>query len=381
MLWTALQDPDPVLIFEHGTLYNVPGRAGRRRRPGRHRHAPRSAAPGADVTLVTYGGTLPKALDAAEQLAAEGIEAEVVDLRTLRPLDDATILASVAQDPPRRRRRRGLAQRQPLRRGQRPDHRAGASTTSTRRSSGCAAPRCPIPYARHLEEAALPPVERIVAAARRGGGAEWVSSGCRRSAPTWSAGTLVEWLVKPGDTCTAATSWRWWTPTRPRSRSRPSTTGSSPSCSSSPARPCRSGTPLARITETPAEVGRTRRQPAPPRHLAPTPRPPPRRRCRPPPAAPARAGAAAGHGRSRGQAPPIAPRCGTWPTGSGVDPATIHGTGTGGAITRADVERRRGGRGRRRPAGGAVLAAGPAARRANSASSSPPSAAPARRVP
>ncbi len=79
--------------------------------------------PGADVTLITYGGTLPAVLDAAEQLAAEGIDAEVLDLRTLRPLDDAAILASV-----RRTHRavvvdEGLAQRQHLRRDQRPDHR------------------------------------------------------------------------------------------------------------------------------------------------------------------------------------------------------------------------------------------------------------------
>ena len=55
----------------------------------------RSAAPGADVTLITYGGTLGKTLQAAETLAGEGIDAEVIDLRTLRPLDMPTILASV----------------------------------------------------------------------------------------------------------------------------------------------------------------------------------------------------------------------------------------------------------------------------------------------
>ena len=53
--------------------------------------------PGTDVTLLTYGGSLFKTLDAAEQLAADGIAAEVVDLRTLRPLDDATIMASVVK--------------------------------------------------------------------------------------------------------------------------------------------------------------------------------------------------------------------------------------------------------------------------------------------
>ena len=53
---------------------------------------------GRDVTLVTYGASLWRCVAAAEELAAGGIEAEIVDLRSLRPLDDATILASRAQD-------------------------------------------------------------------------------------------------------------------------------------------------------------------------------------------------------------------------------------------------------------------------------------------
>ena len=96
MLWTALEDPDPVIVFEHATLYNLEGElaedAGaididraRVRRPGR------------DLTLITYGGSLGKAMQAADQLAAEGIEVEVVDLRTMRPLDTESIRASVAK--------------------------------------------------------------------------------------------------------------------------------------------------------------------------------------------------------------------------------------------------------------------------------------------
>jgi pyruvate/2-oxoglutarate/acetoin dehydrogenase E1 component len=96
MLWTALQDPDPVLIFENVMLYNMTGaldeaagavdidRAAIRRE-------------GRDVSLITYGGSLWKTLEAAEALGAEGIEAEVIDLRSLRPLDDATIMASLAR--------------------------------------------------------------------------------------------------------------------------------------------------------------------------------------------------------------------------------------------------------------------------------------------
>src|SRR3972149_2464105 len=96
MLWTALQDPDPVLIFEHQLLYNMEG------------ELPDDAGPvdidrarvrriGSDVTLITYGGSLGKALQAADQLHGDHIEAEVVDPRTLRPLDNDTILASVAK--------------------------------------------------------------------------------------------------------------------------------------------------------------------------------------------------------------------------------------------------------------------------------------------
>ena len=96
MLWTALEDPDPVLIFENVMLYNMSGQLAADagsvdidkaaiRRPGR------------DISLITYGGSLWKTLDAATTLAVEGIEAEVIDLRTLRPLDDATIITSVAK--------------------------------------------------------------------------------------------------------------------------------------------------------------------------------------------------------------------------------------------------------------------------------------------
>ena len=62
MLWPALDDPDPVLIFEHAALYNTSGEVADERRPGRHhaRRGPPAAA--TDVTLITYGGTLPTAL-------------------------------------------------------------------------------------------------------------------------------------------------------------------------------------------------------------------------------------------------------------------------------------------------------------------------------
>ena len=169
MLWTALQDPDPVLIFEHGSLYNVPGELA----DDAGAVDITSAAirrPGADVSLITYGGTLPLTLEAAGQLAAEGIDAEVLDLRTLRPLDDDAILASVA------RTHRAVVVDEGWRSG------SISAEISARISEHaffeldapvgrvCSA-EVPIPYSKHLELAALPSVQRVVAAAREAVGA------------------------------------------------------------------------------------------------------------------------------------------------------------------------------------------------------------------
>lgn len=121
--------------------------------------------PGADVSLITYGGTLPLTLEAAGQLAAEGIDAEVLDLRTLRPLDDAAILDSVA------RTHRAVVVDEGWRSG------SISAEISARISEHaffeldapvgrvCSA-EVPIPYSKHLELAALPSAERVVAAAR-----------------------------------------------------------------------------------------------------------------------------------------------------------------------------------------------------------------------
>ncbi|MEU8511085.1 alpha-ketoacid dehydrogenase subunit beta [Kitasatospora sp. NPDC048722] len=165
MLAPALADPDPVVIFEHGSLYNVSGTLP----PGAGPVDLDSAAvrrPGSDVSLITYGGSLGKALDAADRLAADGVDAEVIDLRTLRPLDDATILGSVA------RTHRAVVVDEGWRT-------AGLSAELAARITEqgfydldapvervCAA-EVPVPYARQLEEAALPQADGIVAAARR----------------------------------------------------------------------------------------------------------------------------------------------------------------------------------------------------------------------
>ena len=164
MLWTALQDPDPVLIFEHGSLYNMQGTLAADAGAVEIRSA-KVRREGGDVSLITYGGTLAKTLAAAEQLEAQGIGAEVIDLRSLRPLDDATIMASVA------RTHRAVIVDEGWRTG---SLSAEVSARITEQAfyeldapvaRVCTA-EVPMPYPRHLEEAALPQPERIMAAAR-----------------------------------------------------------------------------------------------------------------------------------------------------------------------------------------------------------------------
>ena len=108
----ALADPNPVLIFEHVMLYNLEGELDPAVTGVDIEHRARCAArrQRCDARHLWRHG-LFKSLAAAEMLASEGIEAEVIDLRVLRPLDTPTILASVAQDAPRRDRRRGLEER------------------------------------------------------------------------------------------------------------------------------------------------------------------------------------------------------------------------------------------------------------------------------
>ncbi|PRY26892.1 pyruvate dehydrogenase E1 component beta subunit [Aliiruegeria haliotis] len=164
MLWTALEDPDPVLIFENVMLYNRTG------------HLDVNAGPvditraavrrkGDDVTLITYGGSLHKVMDAAGTLARDGIEAEVIDLRVLRPLDDATIIASLA------RTRRAVIVDEGWKSGSLSAeiaariHEQVFWHMDAPVGRVCAA-EVPIPYPAHLEQAAIPQVPQIVAAAR-----------------------------------------------------------------------------------------------------------------------------------------------------------------------------------------------------------------------
>jgi pyruvate/2-oxoglutarate/acetoin dehydrogenase E1 component len=120
---------------------------------------------GRDISFVTYGGSLWKTLEAATALSAEGIEAEVIDLRSLRPLDDATIVASVAKT------RRAVIIDEGWRSG------SLAAEISARIVEQAfweldapigrvCSEEVPVPYPRHLEFAAIPQVPKIIAAAK-----------------------------------------------------------------------------------------------------------------------------------------------------------------------------------------------------------------------
>jgi pyruvate dehydrogenase E1 component subunit beta len=164
MLGTALADPDPVVIFENALLYNLEGElaAGAGDVPI-DRAAVRRA--GTDATLITFGGMLGRTLEAADRLAEDSVSAEVIDLRTLRPLDMDTVLASV------RKTHRAVIVDEEWRSG------SLSAELSARIMEGaffeldapvgrvCSA-EVPMPYARHMEQAALPQVPGIVAAVR-----------------------------------------------------------------------------------------------------------------------------------------------------------------------------------------------------------------------
>jgi pyruvate dehydrogenase E1 component beta subunit len=164
MLLGALQEPDPVFLFEHATLYPMEGELDETAAPVDLRRAAVRRA-GDAVTLVTYGGSLGKCLEAADLLATEGIAAEVIDLRALRPIDTQTILGSVAKT------HRAVVVDEGWRTG------SLAAEISARIVEGafydldapvgrvCSA-EVPMPYARHMEEAALPRVSTIAAAVR-----------------------------------------------------------------------------------------------------------------------------------------------------------------------------------------------------------------------
>ncbi|MFI5303343.1 MAG: alpha-ketoacid dehydrogenase subunit beta [Nitrospiria bacterium] len=160
MILSALGESDPVFIFEHAFLYPMEGEIDLDQDPPEMTRAAIRRI-GKDLTLITYGGSLWKGMEAAEQLAKEGIEAEVVDLRILRPLDSDTFLHSVSKT------HRAVIVDEGWKTG------SFAAEISARIMEGafydldapvvriCSA-EVPIPYAKHMEEAALPQVEAII---------------------------------------------------------------------------------------------------------------------------------------------------------------------------------------------------------------------------
>jgi 2-oxoisovalerate dehydrogenase E1 component len=165
LLKAAVRDPNPVLFFEHKFLYRRVKEALPEGDLVAELGRARVVRPGRDLTLVGYGVTTWTCLEAAAALAAEGVEAEVVDLRSLRPLDLDTVLASVA------RTHRAVVVDEGWRS-------VGLSAEVSARITEdgfdlldwpvrrvCGA-EVPMPYARHLEEAALPTPDSVAAAVR-----------------------------------------------------------------------------------------------------------------------------------------------------------------------------------------------------------------------
>jgi len=165
LIKAAIRDEDPVLYFEHKYLY----RRIRGEVPEGDYIVPIGKAdvkrPGRDVTILTYGWMLHKSLEAAEIVAPEGIEVEVVDLRTLLPLDDETILSSVAKTGRavivhEDTRTGGIAGEIAMRINERIFEYLEAPVVRV------TAPDTPIPFSPPLEEFFLPQVEEIVQAVR-----------------------------------------------------------------------------------------------------------------------------------------------------------------------------------------------------------------------
>jgi 2-oxoisovalerate dehydrogenase E1 component len=168
LLEAAIRDPNPVLFFEHKFLY----RRIKERLPAA---GPSDAVeplgrskvmrPGRDLSLIAYGASTWVAMEAAEALASEGVEAEVVDLRTLVPLDEESVVASV------RKTSRALVVHEALRTGG-----FGAEVAARLADAAfpwldapvrrVAFPDRPAPYARALEQALMPGRDRVLAAAR-----------------------------------------------------------------------------------------------------------------------------------------------------------------------------------------------------------------------
>jgi pyruvate/2-oxoglutarate/acetoin dehydrogenase E1 component len=161
----AVRDPDPVIVVEPKVLYSSKGDVPDGEIVDRLGTA-RVLRPGGDVTICALGAMVPKALDAADRLAGDGVSAEVIDVRSLVPLDVSTILDSVG-----RTSRLVTVEENPRLCGW------GAEVSSIVAEEGFFAldgpivrvttPHIPLPSADVLEDAAIPSVDRIVEGVRR----------------------------------------------------------------------------------------------------------------------------------------------------------------------------------------------------------------------
>jgi len=165
LLKAAVRSEDPVLFIEHATLYQAKGEV-----PDGEVLEPIGVSkiqrPGRDVTLVTYSKMLQVSLQAAEQLAQEGIEVEIVDLRSLRPLDMGPVLDSF------RRTNRAVIVEEGWR-----SFGVGAEVSARIYEEAfdyadapivrVAQKEVPLPYNRDLEQAALPQLADVIAAVRQ----------------------------------------------------------------------------------------------------------------------------------------------------------------------------------------------------------------------
>jgi pyruvate dehydrogenase E1 component beta subunit len=164
LLRASIEDQDPVVFVEHKGLYGRKGivDTGERVALG----VARIARPGRDLTLVSYGATVETCLQAASQLAQEGVEAEVIDLRSIQPWDRETVLASLA------RTHRVVIAHEAVR-----DFGVGAEIAAFCADEGfdeldapvvrVGAPFMPVPFAKSLEACYAVDVDRVLQAARK----------------------------------------------------------------------------------------------------------------------------------------------------------------------------------------------------------------------
>ena len=168
LLRAAIQSPDPVLFFEHKGLYGTKGEVDPAAPPEALGTA-RVRRAGTDVTIVGTQLMAARALAAADELAAGGVEAEVIDLRSLAPMDVATVVESAG-----RTGHLVLVQEGPLPGGWAPTlltRMVVAGADIGPHPAVVTSDDVPVPYATALESAWLPDVERIVAAVARLAGA------------------------------------------------------------------------------------------------------------------------------------------------------------------------------------------------------------------